>query len=118
MKSKRSQEGYLLVNHKDSPGGFGSPGGVMVELPTFTCSHCQRIVMMNIQRTRDRGYCPKCDHYLCDTCEAARAAGGTCYTYKQYLDELQNAAVKASEQRNPALLAPNQTSGLVLTDAL
>lgn len=68
------------------------PGSVF-ESATVTCSHCQRQVVLNPDRTRERGYCPKCDHYVCDACEAIRvAAGGECKTFKQIMDEVQNAA--------------------------
>ncbi len=99
MSSKRSQEGSLLIDHRYSPGitpkmarfanlPVGSGNGVF-ETPTFTCSHCQRVVIMNPARTRSRGYCRKCDHYVCDGCEAKRvASGGVCYTYKQFMDDI------------------------------
>jgi hypothetical protein len=63
MPSLRRHEGWLYVDQ-----GFGpdmSRHG-LTELPCFTCCHCSSIVVMNVQRTRPRGYCPKCDHYTCD----------------------------------------------------
>lgn len=41
-------------------------GGELIELPTITCAHCNTVVVMNVQRTRPRGYCRKCDAYVCD----------------------------------------------------
>lgn len=98
MISKRSQEGYLLVDNRGGPGltdeqisvstlPLGAGRGLF-EAPTFTCSHCTRVVVLNPLRTRDRGYCGKCDHYVCDQCEAARVSTGECKTFKQYMDEL------------------------------
>ncbi len=105
--SKRSIEGYLLIDHRAGAGvdsGLAQsvgpeaiavrPGGVF-ESATITCSHCQRQVVLNPDRTRERGYCPKCDRYVCDGCEALRVmSGGACKTFKQIMDEVQNAALK------------------------
>jgi hypothetical protein len=44
--------------------------------------------VMNPLRTRDRAYCPKCDSYICDECEAVRvAAGYACKPMAQVFDE-------------------------------
>lgn len=77
-QSKRSQEGYLLVDHRNSPGiseadltpelrarGFAASRGVH-EAPTLRCCHCGTIVILNPDRKRARHYCAKCDHYVCD----------------------------------------------------
>lgn len=74
--SKRSQEGFLLIDDRAS-------GGPLRETPTVTCSHCQVIVILNPQRTRPRGYCRKCDHYVCDkpTCNFE------CKPMSQVIDE-------------------------------
>lgn len=79
--SKRKFEGLLIVDHRESPGvtpeqarGHGPAvgAGQLLETPTYTCVHCQRIVIMNPLRTRPRVYCQKCDDYTCDECEALR----------------------------------------------
>jgi uncharacterized paraquat-inducible protein A len=41
-------------------------GGGLLEAPTLTCSHCNCVVILNPQRRRERGYCARCDHYICD----------------------------------------------------
>jgi len=41
-------------------------GGKLVEVSTKTCAHCQRQVIMNPNRVRDRKWCFKCDKYICD----------------------------------------------------
>jgi hypothetical protein len=99
--SKRSLEGYYAVDHRavDVPTCEGMPPGVrngqMFETPTITCSHCQAVVIVNPLRTRERAYCGKCDHYICDGCEAVRVArGGECKTFKQLMDEVEAAALK------------------------
>lgn len=65
MKSLRSQEGYILIDHRSSPGTPSVPGGATYESATFTCSHCHRVVIVNPLRNRPHDYCAKCNHYLC-----------------------------------------------------
>lgn len=86
--SKRSHEGYLMVDHRASPGipedkalqmgldPYLVKEGKVYETPTMTCSHCGVVVIMNPKRTRERAYCSKCDNYVCDTCDAARKETG------------------------------------------
>lgn len=85
-----SAEAVALVG---LPVGAGSG---LFEAPTFTCSHCPRIVVLHPMRTRERGHCVKCDHYICDSCEAIRVATGVCRPFKQQAEELQEALAKAS----------------------
>lgn len=97
MNSKRSQEGYLLIDHRagEGLGPAGTPlaAGAVFECGIHTCSHCQRGVIVNPLRTRERAYCPKCDHYICDECELVRVAAGRCRTMNQIIEEHQNQAV-------------------------
>jgi hypothetical protein len=79
---KSSHEGYLLVDHRASPGipadkarqmGLDPAGvaeGQIYETATLTCCHCKIPVVKNPFRTRERGHCFKCNHYICDFCEA------------------------------------------------
>lgn len=107
VRTKRSYEGVILFDHRESPGisdetiyrvnthtnaklPFGAGHGT-VEMATFSCSHCPNIVYIHPLRNRPRGYCKKCDHYICDTCNAKMALDKECKTYKQQLDELQEA---------------------------
>lgn len=103
MSSKRSHEGYLLIDNRAGAGFTDEVGQVanlppgagrgLFEAPTYTCSHCQTVVILNPMRNRERAYCPKCDHYICDVCGTARAAnGGQCKTFKQVIEEVQEAA--------------------------
>jgi len=97
-RSLASGSGYLQIDHTNSPGlteadvagvpgAIAVPGGSMLERDVQQCSHCQRAVVLNPGRVRDRAVCPKCHHYLCDSCEAARvASGGACVPFKQVLD--------------------------------
>ena len=83
---KMKQGGLLTIDHRAGPGiprettdrmGLPPlPNDRLVEAPTYTCSHCPRVVVLNPGRIRPRGYCPKCDGYVCDFCEAARVTSG------------------------------------------
>jgi hypothetical protein len=69
-----------LIDHRASPGvpadiaraeGFDPAfmgEGKVLEVPTLACAHCGSGVVLNPQRTRHRGYCSKCDAYVCDGC--------------------------------------------------
>ena len=88
--SQSKKEGYLLIDNRCA--GLG-----MSESATYTCSHCHSIIVKHAERVRERGYCRKCNSYLCDACEAARAITGQCRTFNQIIDELdemQNSGVK------------------------
>jgi hypothetical protein len=108
MTSLRSHEGYFLLDHVDSPGlsdevilQAGLPVGAgrgKFEAPTYTCSHCQYVVVMNPKRNRERAYCKGCDHLLCDPCGAERAKTGVCRTFKQVIDETIHAALAAPKE--------------------
>jgi len=68
---------------------LGSGKGLF-EAPSFTCKHCQSVVVMNPNRQRERAYCRGCDHLLCDACGAERALTGQCKTFDQKIDEFLN----------------------------
>lgn len=90
MLTKRSQESYLLIDHSSAPGaGLVGPGRKF-ESATITCSHCQRIVILNPDRTRARGHCRKCDHYICDE----PACNKECIPMQMVLDNLQEQAFR------------------------
>jgi len=74
MFSKRSLEGELIIDHRAEDGVPGLPR--LFEAPIATCSHCQAGVVMNPLRTRARAWCHTCDRYICDRCDAIRAAPG------------------------------------------
>ena len=73
--------GWLMIDHSNSPGipdsmapqiaaagGVPVPGHTMAELDTWTCRHCNRIVLKNPDRTRPREVCRKCMAVVCDKC--------------------------------------------------
>ncbi len=99
IRSHRSHEGYLLHDNRVA-------GGVMLEAPTYTCSHCQTVVVLNPLRNRERAWCSSCVHKICDTCGAARGSnGGRCTTFKEIIDQVQNTADRGLPVDYRALLA-------------
>lgn len=106
MGSKLAKEGYFMADHRDSPGlspvmehAAGLPPGAghgMFEAPTYTCSHCCRVVIMRPDRRRDRAWCAKCDRYICDGCGAAMTLLGECRSIDRIVDELAVAADKGA----------------------
>jgi hypothetical protein len=85
--------GYLVVDHRNSPGipdmpGYG-PGQVM-EADTQHCNHCHVPVILNPFRQRERFICPNCDWFLCDNCAIAFKINGICKPFEQVADEVQS----------------------------
>ena len=96
MFSKRELEGYIRIDHRDSPGLAHPLLGKksLFEAPTFSCPYCQRIVIINPKRNRERAYCRSLDRLICDYCAADRAAGQTLKPFKQVIDEFTTSASK------------------------
>ena len=82
VKTQSSREGYLMIDHRASPGlpedvaiasGYDpklAGEGKLFESATLTCSHCKVSVVKNLFRVRPRASCAKCGyHYICDGCE-------------------------------------------------
>ena len=111
--SKRSLEGELLIDHRASPGltpehvgAFDAPAvakGDVYESPVLVCSHCQYAIVMNPQRTRERGWCSKCDQYLCDDCTQLMHVTLECRSFERRKDEILNLAERGVT--NPLLFA-------------
>jgi hypothetical protein len=97
MTSKRSHEGYLMIDHREVDSALPPGTNRLIEVPTYTCSHCQTVVVLNPQRTRERAYCSGCDHYLCDSCGTIKNVTGKCRTFKQIMDEVQENAVRQEQ---------------------
>jgi hypothetical protein len=80
LKSLKRHEGWLLLDHRASPGipaeiarqiGLDPKlvaGGKKAEAATLSCSHCGGAWVKNPKRVRARDYCKKCDHYICGGC--------------------------------------------------
>ena len=77
----KQKSGYLLIDDRVA-------GGKLFEADTLTCSHCQRQLIRNPERTRARAYCPKCDKYICDACEALRVTTGVCRPLKSLMEDV------------------------------
>lgn len=116
--------GFLEIDHRDSPGVTPAdvahvPGALVVgpgehfETDVYQCSHCQRTVVLTAPRERMplRGYCPKCDHYICNSCEQIRVATGHCVPFKAVLDRAADLAEKFAGQ-------PDHPDAAVDVDAL
>jgi predicted RNA-binding Zn-ribbon protein involved in translation (DUF1610 family) len=79
--TQRAHEGYLMIDHRASPGipedtalkmGLNPAEvgeGTLYEAPTMGCAHCGTVVIINPKRTRERAHCLKCNRYICDNCE-------------------------------------------------
>jgi hypothetical protein len=95
----KQREGYLIIDHRASPGipeeqalRAGLPPaltreGRMVELATLTCNHCKIPQVKNPDRVRERAHCPRCDKYLCDLCGKAYRETFICRPWDQVVDE-------------------------------
>ncbi len=79
--------GYIEVD--DRPAGFGH-----FEADTYTCSHCEFVVVLNPQRKRERYKCPTCSHHICDRCAGNRVMGEPCVPFKRMAEEKIEAALR------------------------
>ena len=99
VRTKRSREGELIIDHRASPGltpeqvgAFNAPAvgkGDIYESAIAVCGHCQFAVILEPNRSRDRGWCSKCDTYLCDECTELLAKTLECRSMKRRVDEAQ-----------------------------
>jgi hypothetical protein len=99
VRTKRSREGELLIDHRASPGltaeqvgAFAPavPKGEVYESAVSVCAHCQAAVILEPKRTRAREWCAKCDRYICDDCAAVMARTLVCRSAARRIDEIQN----------------------------
>lgn len=67
-------------------------GRGLYESATYTCSHCNFVVVIEPKRTRERGYCRKCAQRVCDACDAIKAKTFECLPMKKLADDVQEAA--------------------------
>lgn len=86
--------GYLSVDHRNVDAPIGVPR--LFEADTYTCKHCQGIVVMNPARTRERYKCRGCNHHICDDCAVKRVGGEACKTFEQFVDEYLNTLAKGA----------------------
>ena len=120
VKSLRSHEGYFCLDHRATAPvpdevvqQAGLPAGAgkgLFEAPTYTCSHCNAVVILNPLRNRERAYCRGCDHLICDGCGAIRAQTGRCKTMKQVVDEILAQAERQADA-NSTIILPQTSQG-------
>lgn len=100
--------GYLTIDHRESPGLTPAdvahvPGAVAVgagqqfEADIQQCTHCQRGVLLNVDRVRPRGYCARCDHFICDSCEAIQARTVDHVPFAKVIDRVDTAHAKGQD---------------------
>jgi hypothetical protein len=86
--SQRTHEGYLIVDHRNSPGiKCDNPDlgeGKVYEVPTLGCRHCHGVQVINPKRTRERGFCFVCNRYVCDLCYALMHKSG--YVHRTFME--------------------------------
>lgn len=123
MFSKRELEGYLMIDHRESPGitpeqaaaaGHGTIpvcSGTLFQAATINCHCCTRLVVVNPDRTRARGYCPTHDAYSCDLCEAERVRTGVCVPFKKVIDDFMDAVGKGQSTQPVVDAFLNRTKG-------
>lgn len=116
------REGYLLVDHRASPGisedlavrlGLDPHQvreGKVYEAATMTCAHCKSAVVRNPLRTRERASCMKCGgKFICDDCALqARLSGYSHLPFDKKVDLVKDAEAKGIPILGspPALLQP------------
>jgi len=133
MKSLRSLEGVLLIDHRCSPGvpeavcvsqGLPADAGkkeTVWESATVTCNHCEVQVILNPDRSRPRGYCKACEHYLCDACESERFLGKPCYPFKAKVQDYLEACdrgIDPSVAYEAILVRGEKPEGVVVLDVV
>ena len=125
MNSKRSHEGYFVTDHRGSPGVpdeivmaqglVAGAGKGLFESATFTCNHCESVVVKNPDRSRERAWCKKCDHYICDGCGSKLHLTGVCYPFKSMVQDilnLQDRQPASSQVFQSAVLTPEINQAL------
>ena len=101
MKTLASLEGEYTIDNRNNEGlppeimiAQGLPataGKGLFEEACYTCSHCEATIVKNRDRTRPRGYCEKCNHIICDNCDAEYVSSGhVCMPFKAFAEEYRN----------------------------
>lgn len=100
MFSKRSNEAYVLIDHRNSPGitneflranNLDAPAvgsGQVFESAISVCHGCGNDIILNPNRSRPREWCMTHDAYLCDGCGLTRKLTGSCVPLKERLHRI------------------------------
>jgi hypothetical protein len=111
MRGKQSDEGYVLIDHRNSPGisqefivanNLDAPAvgaGQMFESAIAVCHACGGDIILNPNRTRAREWCMEHDAYLCDRCALTRKLTGSCVPLKKRLFDLFERIIRTSNQK-------------------
>lgn len=86
------------------PGVGALPKSSVVRFSSYTCNHCNTVVMTNPMRTRPREWCSHCNRYICDRCGAVMAKTGECVPMAKIVAQAQRAAETNSPL--PKILVP------------
>lgn len=73
-----------------NPGGYAfsfDPGGIRQEADTFTCSHCNKVVVVRPKCNPDElgGMCRLCVKMICPTC----VDEGSCAPFEKKLEQIE-----------------------------
>jgi hypothetical protein len=102
LRTKRSNEAYLLIDHRNSPGisqeyiqanKLDAPAvgaGQMFESAIAICHCCAGDIILNPGRTREREWCMEHDAYMCDRCAMMRKLTGSCVPLAKRLQNIFN----------------------------
>lgn len=91
MNPRPKYFGYLVVDHRNSPGIPGMPK--LFEADTQHCNHCHVPVVLNPYRKRERFICPQCDWFCCDICAIGYKANGVCKPFNLVAEEVQSGKI-------------------------
>lgn len=104
--------GYFLIDQTASgiPVCAGRP---LFEADTYTCTHCNAVVVLNPERKRERYRCRGCSHLICDPCAAKRLAGESCKTMQQKIAEQFEAVERqaTADAGLPPIILPDMVKG-------
>lgn len=111
------REGYIMVDHRASPGltedqarraGYDpkhAGEGKMLEEAVLACCHCPQKWLKNHERTRPRERCPKCsNHYVCDVCAVEMRKPD--YVHRPFVKLIDDVLEIASRQESGNLYLP------------
>lgn len=116
MKNLNSHTGYLIIDHSESPGINENDvpqrlrsstsivkEGEIFERDTKNCSHCERLIILEPKRVRERARCHYCNHYICDECDRMLRVTGQCIPFKKVVDRAQELV----ERGEPLIIIDN-----------